>query len=61
MVYSFYKLTEFPRNRIAGMAGTLDTAQWRAFIAMELGVSVADVAGTVLGGHGPDMDSPAPA
>jgi malate dehydrogenase len=37
------------------MAGTLDTARWRAFIAMELGVSVADVAGTVLGGHGPDM------
>ena len=55
MVYSFYKLTGFPRNRIAGMAGTLDTARWRAFIAMELGVSVADVAGTVLGGHGPDM------
>jgi malate dehydrogenase len=37
------------------MAGALDTARWRAFIAMELGVSVADVAGTVLGGHGPDM------
>jgi malate dehydrogenase len=37
------------------MAGTLDTARWRAFIAMELGVSVSDVAGTVLGGHGPDM------
>ena len=55
MVYSFYKLTGFPRNRVAGMAGTLDTARWRAFIAMELGVSVTDVAGTVLGGHGPDM------
>jgi malate dehydrogenase len=37
------------------MAGTLDTARWRAFVAMELGVSVSDVAGTVLGGHGPDM------
>jgi len=37
------------------MAGTLDTARWRAFVAMELGVSVNDVAGTVLGGHGPDM------
>jgi malate dehydrogenase len=37
------------------MAGTLDTARWRAFVAMELGVSVTDVAGTVLGGHGPDM------
>ena len=55
MVYAFYKLTGFPRNQVVGMAGALDTARWRAFIAMELGVSVADVAGTVLGGHGPDM------
>ncbi|OGD25043.1 MAG: malate dehydrogenase [Candidatus Aminicenantes bacterium RBG_13_63_10] len=55
MVYAFSKLTGFPRNQVVGMAGTLDTARWRAFIAMELGVSVADVAGTVLGGHGPDM------
>jgi malate dehydrogenase len=55
MVYSFYKLTGFPKRQVIGMAGTLDTARWRAFIAMEFGVSVADVAGTVLGGHGPDM------
>jgi len=55
MVYAFSKLTGFPRNQVVGMAGTLDTARWRAFVAMELGVSVADVAGTVLGGHGPDM------
>jgi len=55
MVYAFYKLTGFPRHQVIGMAGALDTARWRAFIAMELGVSVADVAGTVLGGHGPDM------
>ncbi len=55
MVYAFYRLTGFPKNQVIGMAGTLDTARWRAFIAMELGVSVADVAGTVLGGHGPDM------
>ena len=55
MVYAFYKLTGFPKNRVVGMAGTLDTARWRAFIAMELGVSVSDVAGAVLGGHGPDM------
>jgi malate dehydrogenase len=55
MVYAFYKLTGFPKNQVVGMAGTLDTARWRAFIAMELGVSVADVTGTVLGGHGPDM------
>jgi len=55
MVYAFYKLTGFPKHQVVGMAGTLDTARWRAFIAMELGVSVVDVAGTVLGGHGPDM------
>ncbi len=55
MVYAFWKLTGFPKNQVVGMAGTLDTARWRAFIAMKLGVSVADVAGTVLGGHGPDM------
>jgi malate dehydrogenase len=55
MVYAFYKLTGFPKHQVVGMAGTLDTARWRAFIGMELGVSVSDVAGTVLGGHGPDM------
>jgi malate dehydrogenase len=55
IVYAFAKLTGFPRNRVVGMAGTLDTARWRAFIGMELGVSVTDVAGTVLGGHGPGM------
>jgi malate dehydrogenase len=55
MVYAFYKLTGFPRNQVIGMAGTLDTARWRAFIGMELGVSVSDIAGTVLGGHGPSM------
>jgi malate dehydrogenase len=55
MVYVFHKVTGFPKNQVVGMAGALDTARWRAFVAMELGVSVADVAGTVLGGHGPDM------
>ena len=55
MVYAFYKLTGFPKHQVVGMAGALDTARWRAFVAMELGVSVTDVAGTVLGGHGPDM------
>jgi malate dehydrogenase len=55
MVYCFQKLTGFPKNQVCGMAGALDTARWRAFVAMELGVSVVDVAGTVLGGHGPDM------
>jgi malate dehydrogenase len=55
MVNCFQQATGFARNQVIGMAGTLDTARWRAFIAMELGVSVEDVAGTVLGGHGPDM------
>ena len=55
MVYVFQKVTGFPKHQVIGMAGTLDTARWRAFVAMELGVSVADVAGTVLGGHGPTM------
>ena len=55
MVYVYQKVTGFPKNQVCGMAGMLDTARWRAFIAMELGVSVADVAGTVLGGHGPTM------
>lgn len=55
MVYVFHKITGFPKNQVVGMAGTLDTARWRAFISMELGVSVADISGPVLGGHGPDM------
>jgi malate dehydrogenase len=55
MVYAFAKMTGFPKDQVVGMAGTLDTARWRAFIGLELNVSVADVAGTVLGGHGPDM------
>jgi malate dehydrogenase len=55
MVYAFSKLTGFPRHQVIGMAGTLDTARWRAFVGMELGVSVVDIAGTVLGGHGPSM------
>lgn len=45
----------FPSHRVIGMAGTLDTARYKAFIAMELGVSVRDVHGMVLGGHGDDM------
>ncbi|MFC2158151.1 malate dehydrogenase [Acidobacteriota bacterium] len=55
MVYTFYKITGFPKNQVVGMAGTLDTARYRAFLSMELGVSVTDIAGTVLGGHGPTM------
>jgi malate dehydrogenase len=55
MVYVFQKVTGFPKNQVVGMAGALDTARWRAFVAMELKCSVECVAGTVLGGHGPDM------
>jgi malate dehydrogenase len=55
MVYCFHKITGFPKHQVIGMAGTLDTARYRAFLAMELNVSVADIAGTVLGGHGPTM------
>jgi malate dehydrogenase len=55
MVYTFHKVTGFPKNQVVGMAGTLDTARYRSFLAKELGVSVADVAGIVLGGHGPTM------
>ncbi len=45
----------FPSTRVVGMAGALDTARYKAFIAMELGVSVRDVHGLVLGGHGDEM------
>lgn len=55
MVYSFHKLTGFPKQRVVGMAGVLDTSRFRSFVAMELGVSVEDIAATVMGGHGPTM------
>jgi len=55
MVYVFQKVSGFPKNQVVGMAGQLDAGRWRSFVAMELGVSVEDVAGTVLGGHGPTM------
>jgi len=55
MVYAFQKKTGFPKNQVIGMAGVLDTARWISFLAMELDVSVEDISGTVLGGHGPTM------
>jgi malate dehydrogenase len=55
MVYAMKKITGFPRERVVGMAGVLDSARLRCFIAMELGVSVEDVSAFVLGGHGDDM------
>ena len=45
----------FPRERVIGMAGVLDTSRYKTFIAMELGVSVEDIHGMVLGGHGDTM------
>jgi len=55
MVTLCRKITGFPRNRIMGMAGVLDSARFAAFIAAELGLSVQDVNALVLGGHGDDM------
>ncbi|MCG3133521.1 MAG: malate dehydrogenase [Planctomycetes bacterium] len=55
MTYVAWKVSGFPRERVVGMAGVLDSARFRAFIAMELGVSVVDVSAMVLGGHGDTM------
>ena len=55
MTYVAYKASGFPRERVIGMAGILDTARYRTFIAMELGVSVKDIQALVLGGHGDSM------
>lgn len=55
MAQAVYKLSGFPRERVIGMAGVLDSARMRAFIAMELDVSVENVHAFVLGGHGDTM------
>ncbi len=55
MAYVAIKVTGFPRERVFGMAGILDTARFRAFIAMKTGVSVRDIQAMVLGGHGDTM------
>ncbi len=55
MVYVALKISGFDPTRVIGMAGILDTARYRSFIAMELGVSVKDVQAMVLGGHGDSM------
>jgi len=55
MVYTMKKITGFPKERVVGMAGVLDSARFRTFVAMELGVSVEDVTAFVLGGHGDTM------
>ncbi len=55
MCHVAYDATKFPRQRVFGMAGILDSARFRAFLAWELGVSAKDVNGFVLGGHGDTM------
>ncbi len=55
MVTKAHMQCNFPRERIMGMAGVLDSARFRAFISMELNVSVEDISATVLGGHGDSM------
>jgi malate dehydrogenase len=55
MVYEFRRRTGFPRERVVGMAGALDSARFQLFLAREAGVSVKDVRTMVLGGHGDDM------
>jgi malate dehydrogenase len=55
MVYTFKQISGFPKNRVVGMAGVLDSTRFRAFVAWELGVSVEDVTALVLGGHGDTM------
>lgn len=55
MTYVAYKVSGFPRNRVMGMAGILDTARYRTFIADALDISVEDIQALVLGGHGDSM------
>jgi len=55
MAYVCMKTTGFPRERVIGMAGVLDTARYRSFIALELDCSVEDIQALVLGGHGDTM------
>jgi malate dehydrogenase len=55
MCWTAWKVSGFSRNRVIGMAGVLDTARYRTFIGMELGVSVENITAMVLGGHGDTM------
>jgi len=55
MVQTAFKISGFPKNRVIGMAGVLDSARFRTFIAMELNVSVENIHAFVLGGHGDTM------
>lgn len=55
MTYTVFKESGFPKNRVIGQSGVLDTARFRAFVAEELDVSVKDITALVLGGHGDTM------
>ncbi|TYR78903.1 malate dehydrogenase [Priestia megaterium] len=55
MTYVCYQTTGFPKNRVIGQSGVLDTARFNTFVAQELNVSIEDISGFVLGGHGDDM------
>ncbi len=55
MVYTAWKKSGFPTNRVVGQAGCLDIARYRTFIAMEIGCSVEDISALLMGGHGDDM------
>jgi malate dehydrogenase len=55
MVTAMKRITGFPKQRVVGQAGVLDSARYRTFVALELGVSVRSVTAIVLGGHGDDM------
>jgi malate dehydrogenase len=55
MVYAMWKITGFPRSRVVGMAGVLDTARFQYFVGEAAGCAPQDVVGCVLGGHGDDM------
>jgi malate dehydrogenase len=55
MTYVAQRVSGFPKNRVMGMAGVLDSARFRSFIAMELNISVEDTSAFVLGGHGDSM------
>lgn len=55
MVYALHKITGFPKHQVVGMAGVLDTARFKFFVAEALSVSMRDVEALVLGGHGDDM------
>ncbi|HSP23194.1 MAG TPA: malate dehydrogenase [Planococcus sp. (in: firmicutes)] len=55
MTYTVYKASGLPKERVIGQSGVLDSARFRTFVAEELNVSVKDITGFVLGGHGDDM------